>query len=117
MTILIVEDEPKAAKLLTSYFAGKGYEVLSADSGERALELLQSRQPDLALLDLWLKGKLNGMGVLKGLTRASPKTKAIVITGLDESAKAEALRLGAIAFLRKPIRLDDLDQLLRRAQA
>lgn len=112
MTILIVEDEPKVHDLLRPHFEGKGYKVLGTETGEGALELIQRHQPDVVLLDLSLKGKVNGVGVLKAYRQVSSKTKVIVITGLDEPPKEEVFQLGACAFLKKPIRLEDLEQLL-----
>jgi len=114
MTILIVEDEPKVLELLTTHFEGQGLTVLASETGEEALELLAQHHPEAMLLDLWLKGALNGMGVLKESTHLSPKTAVIVITGLEEFPQEELLKLGARACLRKPVRLEELDQILAK---
>lgn len=112
MTIVIVEDEPKVLDLLKGYFEASGHRVLGSETGQGALELLQRQRPDLLLLDLWLKGKINGLGVLKEAKQLSPQTIVIVITGLEESSQEELVKLGAAALVKKPIRLDELDQLV-----
>jgi len=112
MTLLIVEDESKVLHVLATHFEEQGHTVLTSETGEGALALLAQHHPDAMLLDLWLKGKLNGVGVLKEFPRLSPKTAVIVITGLEESPQEEVVQLGAKALLRKPIRLDELDRLL-----
>ena len=114
MTLLIVEDEAKIRALLASYFEGHGHEVLTTESGEEALTLLQQHQPDLVLLDLSLKGKLTGKDVLKEAPQRAPAAKVIIVTGLVEASEEEFRKLGAAGLLRKPIELDALKQLLRQ---
>jgi two-component system nitrogen regulation response regulator NtrX len=115
MTILIVEDEPKVQQLLKSHFESRGHQVHARDSGEEAIEALRQHRPETILLDLWLKGKLNGVGVLKEIKRSLPQAAVIVITGLDEAPDEEVFKLGITAFLKKPIRLEELDRLLASA--
>lgn len=114
MKILIVEDEPKVARLMAAHFTGKGHQVWTSETGQAALELVSQHQPQTILLDLWLKGKMNGVEVLKEVKRTRPETTVVVVTGLEESSYQELLRLGALAVLKKPIRLDELDQLLQQ---
>lgn len=114
MKLLIVEDEPKIRALLSSYFQGHGHEVLTTESGEEALTLLQQHQPTLVLLDLSLKGKLGGREVLKETPQHAPASKVVVVTGLVEASEEEFLKLGASGLLRKPIELEALSQILRQ---
>jgi CheY-like chemotaxis protein len=116
MTILIVEDEPKVHTVLKTHFETQGHQVWVSQTGEGALALLQQHQPDAMLLDLWLKGPLNGLGVIKETPRLAPKTAVIVITGFEEPPQEELRRLGVRALLKKPIRLDELDQLLAQVR-
>jgi DNA-binding response OmpR family regulator len=117
MIILIVEDEPKVQQLLRGHFEQQGHQMFGTGTGEEAIRLLRAHQPDLMLLDLWLKGKVDGIGVLKEAKVISPKTKIIVATGFEEAAGEQLEKLGASALLKKPIRLEELDALLQQVQA
>lgn len=113
MKILIVEDEPKVLEGLRAYCEVNGHTVQTADTGQGGMELVERYQPDIALLDLWLKDKINGMEVLKRARETSPLTAVIIITGFqEESSREDAIRAGARALLRKPIQLDELDSLI-----
>jgi len=114
MKLLIVEDEAKIRALLSAYFEGHGHQVLTTESGEEALTLLQQHQPTLVLLDLSLKGKLTGKDVLREAPQRAPASKVIIVTGLVEASEEEFKNLGAAGLLRKPIELEALSQLLRQ---
>ena len=116
MKLLVVEDETKILELLKGYFESQGHQVEGTETGEGALTLLESFQPDVTLLDLWLKGGTPGMDVLKGASRVAPKTKVVIVTGFDEALAPEAFQLGAVAFLKKPVQLEELQELVARIQ-
>ena len=116
MIVLIAEDEPKVQQLLKEHFEQQGHQMLGTGSGEGALELLRQHQPHIMLLDLWLKGKIEGMTVLKEARTISPKTKVIVATGFEESPGEQIAKLGAVALLKKPIRLEELDRIIQQIQ-
>ncbi len=113
MNVLIVEDEPKVLNLLTSHFQSQGHQVTGYDSGEGALSHLQQHSPpDMLLVDVFLKGKVDGIRVLHHARQVNPRVKAIVITGSDDVSREDVSRLDA-AFLKKPIRLEELDHLVK----
>ena len=114
MKLLIIEDEAKIRSLLASYFEGHGHEVLTTESGEEALTLIEQHKPTLILLDLSLKGKLTGKDVLKETPQRAPASKVVIVTGLVEASEEEFKKLGAAGLLRKPIELEALSQLLRQ---
>ncbi len=115
MKILTVEDEPKVVETLRAYLEASGHQVSTATTGQGALVILQTMLPDVMLLDLMLKDKISGKDVLAEVQRLSPKTVVIVTTGFEEEAShQEVLKLGAITVLKKPIRLDELDELLAK---
>ena len=116
MTILIVEDEPKVLELLSMFFTGRGHRVLTNESGEGALPLLDQK-PDVLVLDMWLKGRLNGMDVMKEARRRLPSISIVVITGLEDVPQDELVAHGVTALMRKPIRLEELDLLLKQVDA
>ena len=114
MKILIVEDEPKVLELMTQHFQDQDYQVIGSDTGPGGLALVREK-PDVAFVDLWLKGSSDGRAVLKELKRVSPQTRAVVVTGTeaDDPPEEEMAQLGAVACLKKPIRLEELDALLQ----
>ena len=112
MRILIVDDEVKILGLLKSYFEVHGHEAQTTPDGDAALKLIAEYKPELLLLDLSLKGKLNGKDILQEAQRLLPTIKVIVLSGLLEAQEDELTRLGASGFLRKPIQLDELGQLV-----
>ena len=73
--ILVVDDEQPLVELLTTNLEREGYEVISANDGQTALELAERQKPDLILLD-WMMPEPNGLEVCKQLR---PKTKVPII--------------------------------------
>ncbi len=100
--ILLVDDEEPIRHSLGEILQLEGYEVVTAESGEVAVQNLKSEFFDLVLLDLKMPG-MGGLEVLKFIHQSSPDTKVILLTahGSLESA-IEALRHGAHDYLLKP---------------
>ncbi|MBF0481981.1 MAG: response regulator [Desulfovibrionaceae bacterium] len=115
-TILIIDDEPKFRANLADWLEDMGYETLQAEGGEAGLELFRQKQPDMVLADLNMPG-LDGFGVVEELTRTSPETPILVISGVGVLEEAiRAIRLGAWDFLTKPLKdLELLEHTLGRA--
>lgn len=112
--ILIVDDDPSLARTLELYFQGKGYQVLVAESGQRALTHWRQQGPDLILLDVQLPD-LDGPEVLRRSIDQGLEGDVIMITAFqDTEATLAALRLGAVDYLYKPLDLDALDLLLKK---
>ena len=85
-----------------------GYDVLIADSGEQAVELVRLHQPDLILLDLWLPGEIDGMSVCMQVRQWSQVPIIVVSARTDEKQKVQALDKGADDYLTKPFNNDEL---------
>ena len=100
--ILIVEDEPKIAALLSDYLQAQGsFNSVIVERGDQALEMFLSKQPDLVLLDLMLPG-LDGIEVCKQL-RAQSQVPIIMVTArVDEIDRLLGLELGADDYICKP---------------
>src|SRR2546421_6466411 len=99
--ILTVEDEPRISRYLRSSLQMSGYDVLVANDGVKALELVQENQSDLVLLDLGLP-RMGGFEVLEHI-RKQFDIPVIVLTALDtEDDKVKALMMGADDYLPKP---------------
>jgi len=101
--ILVVDDEEGIRESLDQILRLEGYEVYTVESGEVALELLQTESFDLILLDLKIPGGIDGMEVMRSISRLAPDTKVVLLTGHGSlESSIEALRLGAHDYLLKP---------------
>lgn len=105
--ILVVDDEERIINFLRSKLKASGYEVLTAGDGLEALGLVQSRQPDLVLLDL-LMPKMDGLETLRELRSFSPVPVIILTAKGADSDKIRGLKLGADDYLAKPFNPDEL---------
>ncbi|TMC93537.1 MAG: response regulator transcription factor, partial [Chloroflexi bacterium] len=100
-------------RILRRNLSASGYDVLVADDGEQAVEMVRAHQPVLILLDLCLPGKIDGLEVCRQV-RLSMKTPIIVLSALtEEKQKVEALDLGADDYLTKPFSNDELQARVR----
>lgn len=112
-TVLVVEDNPQAAKLLSVYLAQAGYRVLTAENGSHALELAAQCHPMAITLDLLLPDR-DGWQVLADL-KASPATQDIPVVIVSVLDRQElGFRLGAEDYLVKPVERPKLLQALKR---
>ncbi len=111
-TILIADDDRAIRRTLELHLVEVGYSVLTAASGNDAVDLALARDIDLVLLDLRLTG-MDGFEVLSLIKERKPSLPIIMITAYDDMQTAiEAIRLGAIDHLGKPLDLDHLDQII-----
>ena len=108
--LFIVDDEPTFQEMVKPFFELKGYTVFAAVSGEEALPRIEAEKPDAVLLDMHLKGKLDGIEVLKQIKEKSPSSAVIMLTGIESNIKDETLRLGASKFLSKPVTVKTLNE-------
>ncbi|MEW5912064.1 MAG: PAS domain S-box protein [Thermodesulfobacteriota bacterium] len=115
-TILVVDDELAILDSTRQLLAGRGYQVLTADSGERALEIYQERlgEVDLVILDLGMPG-MGGERCLAGLLALNPRAKVIVATGYTQCGLNDhLLASGARRMMNKPYRLQDFLLVVRQ---
>lgn len=113
-TVLIVEDNDDSLFMLKNVLNRKGYRVVEAWDGKQAIELAESEELDLILLDLQLP-RLNGLGVIHRLRQNSKlqNVPVVIITGQDpEKYRSSAIAEGCDDFLVKPIDFDRLDAVL-----
>jgi two-component system KDP operon response regulator KdpE len=105
--VLIVEDDEPLLRALAMNLSARGYEVLSATNGTRALAVAANEHPDLILLDLGLPD-LDGNDVIRGV-RTYAATPIIVLSARAESTdKVTALDLGANDYVTKPFGIEEL---------
>ena len=106
--ILIVDDEPNVRLMFRTTLASTGAEIAVAEDGEVALERLEGSPFDLVLLDLKMPG-LDGMETLRRLRDIGDDTPVVIVTAHGDVPHAvEAMKLGAIDFLSKPLSPDAL---------
>lgn len=115
--ILIVEDDPDTATMLSAYFEAQGYSVLTASWGNDALKLVQEVVPDLIIQDINLPDTdgYQVVGELRGHTRTS-HTPIIFLTGkTEQDDKIAGLKLGAVDYITKPFDMQELSLRVRNA--
>ena len=108
--ILVVDDSPTERHVLVELLTRKGYQVLTAESGEEGIEKAKSEQPDLVLMDVVMPG-LNGYQATRTLTRddATKHIPVIVCTSKGQKTdKIWGLRQGAQNYMVKPINPEEL---------
>lgn len=120
--VLVVDDEPNVRLVFRTALAAEGYEVVEAADGAEALARLAAVRVGIALLDLRMP-ELDGLATLRRLREAGDDTPVVIVTAHGSIPDAvEAMRLGAIDFLSKPVTPDQLrrvvaDVLARHAEA
>ena len=113
--LLFVDDEAALRGLMAERLEERGFEVVEADSGERALELLDQFAFDIVITDLRLPG-VDGTHVIEAAVARYPGIVAIVITGYGTVKDAvDAIKRGASDFIAKPFQFDELLHVLNKA--
>jgi two-component system, OmpR family, KDP operon response regulator KdpE len=103
--ILVVDDDQRILNFLLLKLKASGYDVITAMTGQGALTAIESREPDILVLDLKMPG-MGGLDVLR-ILRMSSKVPVIVVSAATDLAE-EAERLGANIFVPKPFNPDEL---------
>jgi DNA-binding NtrC family response regulator len=113
--MLLVDDEVPFVETMTKRLKKRGFEIVSAHSGQDALEILsQNRQIEVVILDVKMPGK-DGIQVLEEIKKKYSIVEIIILTGHATVESAiEGMRLGAFDYLMKPC---DMDQLVAKAEA
>lgn len=110
--ILIVDDEKDFVETLAKFLSNSGYETLIALNGLEAIDKVTKEKPQIVLLDIKMP-EMDGVGVLKAIKNASPKTAVVMVTGVeDEDVAKECMQAGAFDYITKPISLDYLERVV-----
>lgn len=114
-TLLIIDDEKNIREGLAANFELEGYNVKLAENGKQGLDLISKGDIDLVITDLRMPG-ITGEEVLRKVSSESPGIPVIVLTGHGSIDSAvDAMRNGAYDFLTKPLNLDRLTLIVKRA--
>jgi two-component system, OmpR family, KDP operon response regulator KdpE len=105
--ILVVDDEPQIRRVVKTAIIANGYEGLEARSGEEALELVRTENPDLILLDMNMPG-IGGMATCRQLRGLSDAAIIVLSVRNSERDKIEALDSGADDYITKPFSVNEL---------
>jgi twitching motility two-component system response regulator PilH len=108
--VLVVDDSPTEQHVLTQVLEKNGFETLVASDGHEAISMAETSQPDLILMDVVMPG-MNGFQATRQLSR-NPGTSTIpvvMVTSKDqETDRIWGLRQGAVDYLMKPVKQDEL---------
>jgi two-component system, OmpR family, KDP operon response regulator KdpE len=108
--VLVVDDEPKVLKFIEIDLKLRGFCVLPASSGEKAVKLVKDEKPDIMLLDILMPGK-NGIEVLKELRMFTDLP--VIAFSASPGNQDPAIRAGASDFVHKPFDPDDMARTIK----
>jgi DNA-binding NtrC family response regulator len=113
--VLVIDDDPMMLDLATYQLQSHGYDVTTADTGEKGLKLIADLRHEVALTDLRLPD-INGVELVEKLKEVSPNSEVIMITGFGSMTGAiDAIKAGAFYFIEKPIEFEELFVLIEKA--
>jgi len=112
--ILVVDDEIEIRDVLSQFLGKLGYEVETAPDGTSALEKFRSYSPHFIFLDLMMPD-ISGIEVLKMIREIDKQARVIMISGMHDLGMAkEAMLLGALDYITKPIEFKFLQKFIER---
>jgi len=106
--VMLVDDEKDFLETLCKRLTKRKLDVISANSGQEAIEKIQEFPVDVVVLDVRMPG-MNGIETLKEIKRIKPSVEVIMLTAhADVQVAIEGMELGAFDYLMKPMEIDDL---------
>jgi two-component system, OmpR family, KDP operon response regulator KdpE len=115
LKVLVVDDEPAIRRFLRTSLSAQGYQVIEAENGGRALDLLQRSPVDIVVLDLGLPD-IDGVEIIDRLRGQGWSLPIVILSSrTDETGKVDALDRGADDYVTKPFGIDELLARLRAA--
>ena len=113
-SILVVDDDPEIVAMLSTRLSKRGYKVLTAGDGNKAIELAKRERPDVVLLDVMMPGK-SGWEVARAL-KQDPLTqpiKIVMVTAIGHQVNELTSPIyGADAYLDKPFEFEKLEKII-----
>ncbi|MBU1998848.1 MAG: response regulator [Candidatus Omnitrophica bacterium] len=115
--LMIVDDEDDVREFAANFFRKRKIDVVTAESGEDALRKLEKEKPTLVLLDIQMAG-LDGIQTLESIKKKNKDIKVVMVTGRSPSENntlEKCKSLGAMDYIHKPLRLDELERVVLSA--
>jgi DNA-binding NtrC family response regulator len=114
-SILVVDDEPSMLTYTRTLLEASSYSVETASSGEEAIRKIQSVAPDLMLVDMQMPA-MNGLQTIQACRKLIPDQRIVMISCVTETSNiVQAIRLGALDYITKPIYKAELDAVIARS--
>jgi UDP-3-O-[3-hydroxymyristoyl] N-acetylglucosamine deacetylase len=115
--VLIIDDEKSIVESLTSILKEEGFTVSSAMDGKEGLALFEQVKPKVVLLDVWMP-EMDGLDVLRHIRQKDSEAVVVVISGHGTiSTAVEAVKMGALDFLEKPLSIEKVLEVISRGLA
>jgi len=115
--VLIVDDDKAFLAILSERMQNRGMEVSTAESAAEALQMLEKESFDAVLLDLMMP-EMGGIEALQVMRKKQPEVQVIFVTGHPSVSKGvEAMKLGAMDFISKPVDMGELTEKIKEAKA
>lgn len=115
--VLIVDDDKAFLQILAERMQNRGMEVSTAESAAEALKMLEKESYDAVLLDLMMP-EMGGIEALQIMRKKQPEIQVIFVTGHPSVSKGvEAMKLGAMDFIPKPVDMNELTEKIHQAKA
>jgi len=115
--VLLVDDEREFAETLSERLMIRDVGTAVAHDGQSALSLIENDDPEVMIIDLKMPD-ISGLEILKKVKKTRPEIEVIVLTGHGSDADKDiCLNLGALAYLQKPVEIEELNELIQKANA
>ena len=113
--ILIVDDEDDFRVTLVKRLLKRNFQVFGAESGQKALNLMEAMVFDVVVLDVKMPG-MDGLETIREMKKKNPLTEVILLTGhASLESGIEGMKLGAFDYVMKPVNIDELLEKIRQA--
>ncbi|MEW6569616.1 MAG: sigma-54 dependent transcriptional regulator [Nitrospirota bacterium] len=113
--LLLADDDKNLRKVLMNELTDAGYDVSEADTGMKAMEMIEKNEYDIVLLDLKMPG-INGMDILKKIKEVEIPVEVIILTAHGTvSSAVDAMKMGAYDYLTKPFQIEELMTIIDKA--
>jgi PAS domain S-box-containing protein len=114
--ILVVDDVAEQRDIASAILQRLGYRVVTAPSGETAVDYIRGHAVDLVVLDMIMAPGIDGLETYRRMSALNPELKAIIASGFSETERVKSLqRLGVRQYLKKPYTLEKIGQAIKRA--
>ena len=116
LTIFILDDEKDICQYVKEFFVKRGFKVTTALNSKAAVSAIKKIKPHIALLDIRLSEKdKTGLDVLKAVREKHPDCYCVMVTYMDdEGIVKQAMDIGAIDYLKKPLTLPEIERTINK---